>query len=155
MKKPWELYLLAFLMVFVGLMSLAGGLLFVIKPDGSLMKIPVNDLGTRTPFQDFLIPGLILFVVLGILPLIITYALFARPNSNIFRRLNVDKSMAWPWSWSVYYGFIVIMWIVIEIALIGYHSFLQTAVSMFGVAILVVALLPRIRKYYTEMNWQS
>jgi len=147
MKKPFEVYVLALLMVVMGLMSIAGGGTFVIKPDGSLMKIPVSDLA-HTPFTNFLIPGLILLIVLGILPLIITYAFFARPNSNFFGKLNVDHNMAWPWSWAIYYGFIVIMWIVIEIALIGYHSLMQTLVSILGVAILIVALLPRVRSYF-------
>lgn len=146
-KRPFGLYVLAFLMVFMGLMGILGGGLLAMRPDGSLMKIPVSDLAP-TIFPDFLIPGLMLLIIIGILPMLLTYALFARPNSNILKKLNLYSDMDWPWAWAVYYGFVVILWIVIEITLIGYHTVVQSAVSVWGVAIVALALTPRVRNYF-------
>lgn len=87
-KRPWGVYGVAGMMVFMGLMAVLGGGLLVIRPDGGLMKIPVADLA-HTPFPNFLLPGLILLVFLGILPLFLSYALLARPNWPIFSRLNL------------------------------------------------------------------
>jgi hypothetical protein len=148
-KKPFSLYILAFLMVFMGLMAILGGVLLSIKPDGSLMKIPVSDLA-NTLFPNFLIPGLLLLILIGILPLPLTYALFARPRSIIFKRLNLYPDMAWPWSWAVYYGLLLVLWIIIEIHLVGYHTIVQAIVAVWGVVIVALALLPGIRKYFSN-----
>jgi len=148
-KRPIGVYILAILMVIMGLMAILGGAMLTIKPDGSLMKIPVSDLA-HSPFPDFFIPGLFLLIVLGILPLILTYALFARPDGAIFRRLNLYTDMAWPWTWAVYYGLLLILWIIIEISWVGYHTIVQSIVAVWGVAIVALALAPRIRKYYSK-----
>ncbi|MGE5298038.1 MAG: hypothetical protein ACM3KM_02660 [Acidobacteriaceae bacterium] len=150
MKKPFELYILVFLMIFMGVMALWGGIGLVSKPDGSYFKIPLSDLG-NTPFQNYLIPGLFLGTSLGILPFLLVYALFVRPRSIIFKKLNLYRDMAWPWTWAVYYGVLQILWITIEIMWVGYHSIVQSIVVVWGVATIVVALLPRIRNYYREV----
>lgn len=148
-KRPWELYLLAVLMVIMALMSIAGGGLLAVKPDGSLMDMPVSDLA-HTPFSDFLIPGLVLLIVLGILPLFLTYALFALPDWKIFKKTNLYSDLAWPWTWAVFYGFIVMGWMIIEITWIGYHIIVQSIVSIWGLVIVAVALMPRVRKYFSS-----
>ncbi len=150
-KKPVELYIIAVLMVVMGLMAIAGGGLLSIQPNGSLMNIPVTDLA-GTWFPDFLIPGLLLLIMIGILPLFLTYALFARPGWGIFRRLNIYPDMAWPWSWAVYYGLLLVLWIIIEIHLVGYHTIVQAIVAVWGVVIVAVALRPKIRRYFTNPN---
>ena len=146
-KRPFEIYILAVLMVIMGLMAIAGGGLLSIKPDGSLMKIPVSDL-SQTPFPDFLIPGLMLLILIGILPLILTYALFASPKSVIFKKLNLYPDFIWPGTWTVYYGFLLVLWIIIEISLVGYHTIVQSVVAIWGVVIVALALMPRVRDYY-------
>ncbi len=148
-KRPFEIHILAVLMVFMGFMAILGGGLLSIKPDGSLMKIPVSDL-SHTPFPDFFIPGLILLIVIGILPLFLTYALYREPAWAIFKKLNVYSDFPWPWSWLVYYGLILIMWIIIEISWIGYHTIVQSIVAVWGVVIVALALMPRVRSYFQE-----
>src|SRR6185369_8440270 len=129
LKKPFWLYVLSILMVVMGAMAILGGGLLSIKPNGTLMKIPVTDLA-HTPFKDFLIPGLFLLIVLGILPMFLAYALFKQPNWTIFKKLNLYSDLAWPWSWAVYYGLLLILWIIIEVQLVGYHTIVQGIVAV-------------------------
>jgi hypothetical protein len=59
----------AALLVFEGLGGLWGGGALVARPDGSLMQLaPV--LLERSPFADYLVPGLVLLAVNGLLPLV-------------------------------------------------------------------------------------
>ena len=54
--------LVSLLLVFNGVGALIGGWLLITQPDGSALKLSL-DLLKHTPFHNFLIPGIILFVV--------------------------------------------------------------------------------------------
>jgi hypothetical protein len=53
------------LLLFNGLSALFGGSVLIVAPDGSILGMPLSLLA-GTPFSDFLLPGLILFTVLGL-----------------------------------------------------------------------------------------
>lgn len=52
------------LMSFVGLTALYGGWSLMMDPSGLALQMPVEKL-KRSPFEDFFIPGTILFFILG------------------------------------------------------------------------------------------
>ena len=62
-SRPFSVSALFFLQIFLGLNGLMGGGAFLIAPDGRLLQIPVSYLN-NTPFHNFLIPGLLLFMFL-------------------------------------------------------------------------------------------
>jgi len=83
-----------------------------------------------SPFRDYFIPGLILFVVVGGSFLIGAIAVFAR-----FRIARLAAFSA---------GVIVFGWLVVQIAIIGYVSWMQPATAIAGLFVLILAwLLPR------------
>ncbi|MCW3102940.1 MAG: hypothetical protein JWO09_1380 [Bacteroidetes bacterium] len=57
------------LLFFVALSSLVAGYLFITDPSGAALHIPVRWL-LHSPFDDFFIPGIILFIVNGVLSLL-------------------------------------------------------------------------------------
>ena len=71
--KPIRLYLLVLLLAFQSLGGLFGGISLVAFPSGAIMQMPLSML-EGSPFSDFLSPGLILLLILGIFPGILTYA---------------------------------------------------------------------------------
>jgi len=48
----------------VGLSALSGGLTLALNPDGGAMQLSVTQL-SRSPFSDYLVPGVLLAVVVG------------------------------------------------------------------------------------------
>lgn len=50
---------------FLALNAMAGGLMLMLAPDGSLLQLPLSFLHTHL-FQDFFWPGAVLFSVLGL-----------------------------------------------------------------------------------------
>ncbi len=56
--------LLGILQLFIGLGAVGGGLTLVLEPNGSMLGVPL-DMLDRTPFADFLIPGIVLLTVNG------------------------------------------------------------------------------------------
>ncbi len=64
-----------FLLSFLGLGAIGGGGALIISPSGELLGgLPLSILD-RSPFHDFLVPGIILFVVLGLFSCLLVFAL--------------------------------------------------------------------------------
>jgi len=145
-KRPffaWVLVVLIFILALGGIIS--GPMLFL-SPDGHLMQWTVDQLA-GSPFPDYLIPGIILFLFIGVWPLIVGLGL-ARKMWGAIDRLNPFKNYWWAWTSSLVVGIILLIWIITETLLLGYISFLQPLMAAWGLLILLLALLPAVRRYY-------
>ena len=131
-RRPAALWILLALLLVQGVGGLAGGLSLALMPDGSIMKMPVSYLD-GSPFSDFLIPGLILLLVLGVLPLVATAGLWLRR----------------PWAWYAAFavGCALMIWILVEITIVPF-SWLQPAFGVVGVLIFAVAVLKSVRRFF-------
>ena len=137
-----------FLLAFLGLSAIGGGGALIISPSGKLLGgLPLSIL-VRSPFNDFLIPGIILFVVLGLFPGLLVLALLKKPSSKLAEQLNFFKDMHWSWSFSIYVAFALIIWIQVETIYIQGVGWLQTFYMLFTIPLILVALLPQVRNLY-------
>jgi len=66
---PWIARLAVALEIFLGVGALFGGGVFILAPDGHLIGMPLTML-VGTPFHSFLVPGVLLFTFVGVVPLI-------------------------------------------------------------------------------------
>lgn len=83
---------LLFLLGFLGLGAIGGGGVFIISPSGKLFGMPLSMLD-KSPFTNFLIPGIILFTVLGLIPCGLVVALLNKPASKWAERFNSYPDM--------------------------------------------------------------
>jgi len=113
--------------VLLGIGALGGGLVLIVAPRGEIMPLPVSALA-GSPFETYLGPGLILFTVLGIGPLVAA-------------RLAWRRSPLAPIAAFVV-GMALLIWVAVEITLIGYSNRppLQAMYLVLGLAITAVAL---------------
>jgi hypothetical protein len=113
--------------VFLGLGALGGGLVLVVAPRGEIMPLPVSALA-GSPFDTYLVPGLILFSVLGLGPLVAA-------------RLAWSRNPLAPFA-AVATGIALLIWVAVEIAIIGYSNEppLQAFYFVLAVVITLVAL---------------
>ena len=137
------------LLVFLGIGAIGGGGVFIISPSGKLMGMPLSMLN-KSPFDNFLIPGIILFSVLGIVPTLLARALYKKPTSKLAERFNFFKDMHWTWTFSIYVAFALIIWLQIEMQMLSAVSWLHTFYMFLAVLILFVALLPQVRNLYKK-----
>ncbi len=138
------------LLGFLGLSSIGGGTLLIISPSGKLLgDIPLSLL-KNSPFNNFLIPGIILFVILGLFPAFLIYALLKKPVSRFAERFNFFKDMHWSWSFSIYIAFALIILIEVETIYIQGTSWLQNFYMLFSIPMIFVALLPKVRDFYKK-----
>ncbi len=138
------------LLAFLGLSAIGGGGALIISPSGKLLGgLPLSIL-ERSPFNDFLVPGIILFVVLGIIPSLLVLALLKKPNSVFADRFNIFKDMHWTWTFSIYVAFALIIWIQVETIFIQGVGWLQTFYMLYAIPLILVALLPQVRNLYKK-----
>lgn len=136
------------LLGFLGLSAICGGSALIISPSGKLLGgLPLSIL-KNSPFTDFLIPGIILLLVLGIAPIFIIAALIKKPISPIAEYFNLFKDMHWAWTFSVYVAFALIIWMQVEAYFIQGVGWLQMFYMLYAIPMLIVSLLPQTRNRY-------
>ena len=140
-------WLLIVLQFFLALGALGGGGALLAAPDGSWLKMPMSML-KYSPFPDFLIPAAILFIFLGIYPVAVAYSLWKRPNWRWPDFLNPFKGMHWSWAGSLAAGMMLIIWITVEVLMLRSIAFLHVLYFGLGVAIVVMTLVPKVRRHF-------
>ena len=136
-KRPVSVYALLFFMFIQGISGIAGGYGLVMDPIGEFLQLSVSLL-ENSPFSDYLIPGLILLIVLGIFPLFVFYGLL--------RKIRMS------WYGAAFVGISLIIWIVVEIIIIGYFPQppLQLIYGSVGLVILILVSLPSVKRHYLQ-----
>lgn len=102
--RPAVAYLLVGLLLFQGLSGVAGGLGLILDPTGSGIGLdPALIEGSL--FRDYLVPGLVLFGLLGIGPLVVALA--------------VGRRAPWSWAGSWLAGLALLVWLSVEVLVVG------------------------------------
>jgi hypothetical protein len=149
MKRAISSYLLIVLTIFQVISAVPAGVLLIIDPSGKKLGLPI-ELIESTPFPDFLIPGLFLFIVLGVFPIIIAYGLIRKNDFKLLEKINIYKKYHWSWACAYYLGLLLILWINIELYFIQDFGMLHFAFTMIGVLIIILAHLPATKRDYLK-----
>ncbi|WP_141432364.1 hypothetical protein [Bacillus sp. 03113] len=147
-KKSFSCWLLIILHCLLGVGAILGGGGLIISPKGDLLHMPLSLL-QNTPFHSFLLPGFLLFIFLGILPLMVVIYLITEKPCKTAELFNIYKDFKWSWTYSFYIGVILIIWITIEAYLIHSFVFVHVAYIFLGLSIQIVTLLPSVKQNYT------
>ena len=141
------------LLIVLGLLGLGatgGGIILIISASGEMLAITFSEF-KNLPFNSYLIPGIILFTILGIIPLSLIMALLKKPVSKLAEKFNIFKDMHWSWSYSIYVAFALIGWIHIQLIFLqGGVYWLHTFYIFYAILIIIIALLPQIRNIYKK-----
>jgi hypothetical protein len=110
--------------IFLGLGALFGGGALILAPDGHFLGMPTKLLA-GSPFNSFLVPGIVLFTLIGVVPL------FA---AAITARRQAFAPLA-----AVAVGLILIGWVSVEMLVIaGLGSLAWTFYLVLGVCIAAI-----------------
>ncbi len=122
----------AFLLLLNGIGAIYGGGHLVAHPDGSSLHIPLSVL-RYSPFTDFLIPGIILLGVNGLLSLFVLATLIL--DIKYYPRLLMAQ------------GTILIVWIAIQIAMLRGTHYLHFIFGAVGVLLILCGELIKPLNY--------
>jgi hypothetical protein len=145
---PVEVYLLCLFHLCIGISAFAGGASLMLAPDGSLLGLKI-ELLKHSPFANYFIPGLVLFLLMGIFPSIILFGLLFKPEWKIFDVFNIYKDRHGAWAYSLYCGIIVLAWVIFQQVMVTYF-WLQPLVAVAGLLIIVLTLMPVVMRYYLK-----
>lgn len=116
--------LLFVLVVFIALTSTISGLLMISKPDGSILQLTPGLL-EGTPFNNYLVPGILLATIVGGVNLI---AVFFNMQRHPFR-----------YNWAMAGGFMISGWLIVQMILIRTLHWLHFIYLGIGLLIILIA----------------
>lgn len=145
-KHKFIRYLLYILHLFLGINASVGGFMLMLKPDGSLLQMQ-HDFLKNSGFSNFFLPGLFLFIFIGLLSLISFWGLAFQFDFKICNALNIYKGRHWAWAFSLYTGITTILWITIQLMITEYF-WLQPVIIFTGLSIIICALTPGVMQHY-------
>lgn len=133
----------------LGIGAVFGGGALVLDPSGSLLGMPTDIMQFRL-FPDYFIPGLILLLVFGVLPLLVTTALARKWDWRWGEKLNPFQDRHWSWAFSLYIGFGLIIWLTVQIYILDSSSVVHLVYTAWGLAIQALTLLPSVSDHYRK-----
>ncbi|MDF2923950.1 MAG: hypothetical protein K0R57_2864 [Paenibacillaceae bacterium] len=148
-KKAGRWDLLVILLILQGVGAIYGGGTMVIDPSGELLGTDTSIL-KNWPVDSFLIPGIILLLVLGVLPLVVASGMIKRWNWALAEKLNLFPALHWSWAFSLYIGFALIIWINVQMYVLSGVGIVHLGYVALGLAIQAVAVLPGVQKNYSK-----
>jgi hypothetical protein len=125
-KGKWLAFALGALQVFIGIGGVTGGFGLVTEPSGANLGFHV-DLLSKSPFTDYLIPGIVLLVVIGVGSLAGGVLSFFR-----YRYAGLCAGAL---------GAFLMIWIAVQVWWIGLTIWLQPLFFGLGVAELILGLM--------------
>jgi len=145
-QVPKALWLLKMLLLVLGMTAFPSGILLLLDPSGRSVHFPEGALD-GSPFTSYFIPGLLLTVCIGILPLTAWYALWKKPAWPFLQRLYPFVDQHWAWIAALKSGLALVIWISVQMTMVPY-MLLQPVLLVWGWAIILLCFAPGIRAFY-------
>lgn len=120
------------LLLITSISAIFGGGAMLIDPSGTNQGLPIETL-INSPFEDFLIPGLILFVIFGLGGLTTTI-------------IVMKKTKGYPFL-TIFMGFALSIFISVEILMLKDVNFLQIIFAIIGISLVILGIILRKKEY--------
>ena len=133
-NRSATIYALIAILFLQGISGIGGGVFLLIDPSGETIGFEPSTL-EQIPFESYLIPGLILTILLGVVPAVMAVL------------IALLKSLVLMWWGSLALGIALIIWLVVEYYMIGFAS-LQMVYGV--VALIILALTIPTRELMTR-----
>jgi len=124
------------LLFFNGISAVFGGGALMNDPSGSVIKLPTEIL-KNSPFPNFFVPGLILFVVLGL-------------GSLFTSILVILKIRGYPFL-TIFMGFALSIWISVQMLMIRDVHYLHIIYGLIGIILIILGILLRRKEYGIQL----
>ena len=125
-KKIALFYWTGALQLFVGIGAVASGIGFILEPDGSNLSMSLGLL-KKSPFEDFLIPGIVLLSINGLGSILGSFFSFRR-------HLFAGKI-------TMILGIAMVIWISAQVYWISWISWLQPVYFVLGVIEIILGFI--------------
>jgi hypothetical protein len=114
------------LLIILGLTAMLGGWGLIDEPSGSNLTF-TTDMLEKTPFRNFLIPGIILFTLVGVLSLVIAGLVYYKVKNH-------------PW-YIIFEGVFLTGWLTVEVLLGFFFAYLHFPYYAIGFLLIIIGFL--------------
>ena len=115
-----------------GMLALLGGIPLIIDPSGALNQLRVEALH-GSPFHDYLVPGLILCIGIGLYSMLTAFA-----GMLHYKHFAAMTLLA---------GLILMVWLSMQLMLMPVRSFLQPVFILLGMALVLLGMYQKMRSH--------
>ena len=128
MKKATLVFTII-LLIFTGISAVGGGFLLISDPTGKSLQFPPEaaEALQNSVFGNFLIPGIALFLFIGMAALVVAY-------------LTIRKHASYPLG-LIYMGAALLIWLTIQVVTVKMFSFLQLLYLVLAIIFLSVGMV--------------
>lgn len=142
MKKQFILSMLricAIVLLFItGISAMAAGYSFIVEPSGKEVGISTDYLRPTAPFKNYLVPGIVLFAVIGIL--------------SVITAILSIKKVPYYYLIILMLGCIYVGWIAIQLTMVTtFHPF-HAIVGFIGIILIAAGVLLSINQRYKALS---
>ena len=120
------------LLAFNGIGALYGGGMLIYDPSGELLGLPLEIL-KHAPFSDFLLPGLILFIIIGL-------------GSIVSCIVTIMKKRNYPFL-IIFSGIALTIWIGIQMLMLQGVHWAHILYGLIGVVLIFLGVILRKKEY--------
>lgn len=135
MKRPRSLWLLLLSLLFLSFGGLYGGIAMLADPTGGMLDMAA--VLPLLPVPSYTLPGLFLITVMGLLPLLLAYALLTRRARRA-------------WMGTLLLGLVLVLWLAVQGLLIGFQWPIQYVTAGNAAVIILLLLMPGVRRFCAE-----
>lgn len=147
--RPISRLLLIVLLLFNAVGGFFGSISLLVETSGARFQI-TPELLKNSPFNDYLVPGILLLLINGILPAVAGLGLIFHRPLRPLPGLPFWRGQFWGWSLAFASGVGLMVWIAVQIAMIGFwrENPIQAVYGGLGLAITVLTQLPAVQRFY-------
>lgn len=131
-RRPFVVYLVMALLVFVALGAIPASVMLITDPSGTSLGLPLEWIN-QSVFGDYLLPGIVLFVVFGL--------------GSFAAAFGVLRRQQWSWLLTILLGLALMIWIVVQYFTIQTFFFLQPVMFITGLLIAALPFFAAVRRY--------
>jgi hypothetical protein len=122
----------SFLLAINGAGAVYGGILLATDPTGWKLGMPTSIL-QYSPFSDFLVPGLLLLIIIGV-------------GSLLVCALTLVKARGYA-TWTIFMGFTLSIWIAVQMLMLRDVHALHLIYAFIGILLIVIGILERRKEF--------
>ena len=138
-------------LLYIGGGGLYGGISFIIDPSGkSIGMAPQLIKSILVP--DYFIPGVILIIIFGIIPVVTTTGLIFKHSIPFIKSKESKPKHNWVWHSAYLLSMALVFWIMMQLILIGYGHPLQVMLLGVGVIMFLILRNSQVKEYFGEIN---
>jgi len=156
MRRPPAIVVMIALLAILAFLGFFSGFSFITDPSGGSHGMDTSILEGNTPIEDFMPVGVFFVLAYGFLPVAAIVGLWKQPRARWTDAFNKWTGQNWAWSATLATGVLLIIWIAVEVAMIGsppgFPRFLQIMMALFGVVFVGLCMLPGVRAFTRLAN---